>query len=83
MRSLHSANMCVLNLMCDIIIVLLLLSHTICATNNAIKFAGVVENITVYTLENDLKSENALKSLKINISWMAPSAGKQPSSYRF
>lgn len=78
---------CMWTLIHYIIIMLLLLSHTICAINtkNAIKFAGIVENITVYALEdvNNLENKNTLKSLKMNISWMPPSEGKQPSSYRF
>lgn len=77
---------CMWILIRDIVIVLLLLSHAICATNikNVIKFAGIVENITVYALEdvNDLENENTLKSLRMNISWMPPSKGKEPSSYR-
>lgn len=70
----------------DIVAVLLLYSDTICATNekNVTKFAGVVENITVYVLEDEsyFKNDNVMKSLKLNISWMPPNGGKQPSSYR-
>ncbi|XP_011705937.1 PREDICTED: uncharacterized protein LOC105461151 [Wasmannia auropunctata] len=69
----------------DIVIVWLLYSNTICATNakNVANFAGVVENITVYVLEdkNYFKSDNDLKSLKLNISWIPPNEGKQPESY--
>lgn len=70
----------------DIVIVLLLYSDTICATNikNAPKFVGIVENITVYGVEDQsyFKSDNVMKSLKLNVSWMPPNGGKQPSSYR-
>ncbi|GAB1862189.1 Vascular endothelial growth factor receptor 3-like isoform X1 [Camponotus japonicus] len=47
------------------------------------RFAGIVENITVYALkdENYLENDNILKSLKLNISWIPPNKGKQPSSY--
>ncbi|XP_036148179.1 vascular endothelial growth factor receptor 3 isoform X2 [Monomorium pharaonis] len=69
----------------DIIIVTLLYFNTICATGvrNPMKFAGVVENITVYVLEdtNYFQSDSVQKSLKMNVSWMPPSEGKQPSSY--
>lgn len=69
----------------DIIVVLFLYFDTICGTNakNVTKFAGVVENITVYVLEDEsyFKNDNVLKSLKLNVSWMPPIGGK-PSSYR-
>ncbi|KYN19295.1 Fibroblast growth factor receptor [Trachymyrmex cornetzi] len=69
----------------DIIIVWLLYSDAICATNakNITKFAGVVENITVYVSEDEsyFKSDNALKSLKLNISWTPSNGEKEPSSY--
>jgi len=67
------------------VVVLLLYSDTICAINtkNVTKFAGVVENITVNVLEDSyLKNDDVLKSLKLNVSWMPPKAGK-PSSYRY
>jgi len=67
----------------DIIIVWLFYSNIIYATNekNVTKFAGIVENITVYVLEDKsyFKNDNILK---LNISWMPPNGGKQPSSYR-
>lgn len=67
----------------DIVVVLLLYSDTICATNtkNVAQFASVVENITVHVLEDEsyLKNDNVLK---LNVSWMPPNGGKQPSSYR-
>ncbi|EGI68910.1 Fibroblast growth factor receptor [Acromyrmex echinatior] len=66
----------------DIIIVLLLYSDAINA-KNITKFAGVVENITVYVSEDEsnFKSDNALKSLKLNISWTPSNGEKEPSSY--
>lgn len=67
-------------------VIVLLLSGTICATNakNTPKFVGIVENITVYVLEDEsyFQSDNVLKPLKLNVSWMPPNGGKQPSSYR-
>lgn len=70
----------------NMIIILFLCSNTICTTNaeNAMRFTGVVENITVYAIkdENYLENDNMLKSLKLNISWMPPNKGKQPISYR-
>ncbi|XP_024887703.1 tyrosine-protein kinase Mer-like isoform X2 [Temnothorax curvispinosus] len=67
------------------IVVLLLYFDTICATNvkNVAKLAGVVENITVYVLEDEsyLINDNILRSLKLNVSWTPPNGGKQPSSY--
>jgi len=67
----------------DIIIVWFFYSNIIYATNakNVTKFAGMVENITVYVLEDKsyFKSNNVLK---LNISWLPPNGGKQPSSYR-
>lgn len=67
----------------NIIIILFLCSNTTNA-KNAMRFAGIVENITVYALkdENYLENDNILKSLKLNISWIPPNKGKQPSSYR-
>jgi len=68
----------------DIIIVLLLYSDAINA-KNITKFAGVVENITVYVSEDEsyFKSNTALKSLKLNISWTPPNGEKELSSYRY
>ncbi|KYM94722.1 PREDICTED: fibroblast growth factor receptor 1-like [Cyphomyrmex costatus] len=69
----------------DIIIVLLLYSNIIYATNakNVTKFAGIVENITVYVLEDEsyFKSNSILKPLKLNVSWTPPNGKKEPSSY--
>ncbi|KYN31606.1 Fibroblast growth factor receptor [Trachymyrmex septentrionalis] len=69
----------------DIIIVWLLYSDATCAINakNITKFAGVVENITVYVSEDEsyFKSDNALKSLKLNVSWTPSNGEKKPSSY--
>ncbi|XP_071570605.1 vascular endothelial growth factor receptor 3 [Temnothorax nylanderi] len=69
---------------CDLV-ALLLYFDTICATNvkNVAKLAGVVENITVYVLEDEsyLINDNILRSLKLNVSWTPPNGGKQPSSY--
>ncbi|XP_011859513.1 PREDICTED: platelet-derived growth factor receptor alpha [Vollenhovia emeryi] len=66
-------------------VVLLLYSDTVCATNakEVEKLAGVVENITVQVLEDKsyLKNDNVLESLKLNVSWIPPSGGKQPYSY--
>ncbi|XP_019700807.1 platelet-derived growth factor receptor alpha [Harpegnathos saltator] len=64
-----------------IIAILFLHFTTICATNS--KFAGVVNNITVYALEdeNSFVSDSTLNSLKLNISWIPPHEGRQPSSY--
>ncbi|CAL1681076.1 unnamed protein product [Lasius platythorax] len=47
------------------------------------RFAGIVENITVYALRDGsyLENDNMLQSLKLNISWVPPNKGKQPSSY--
>ncbi|KAG5319797.1 FES kinase, partial [Acromyrmex heyeri] len=66
----------------DIIIMLLLYSDAINA-KNITKFAGVVENITVYVSEDEsyFKSDNALKSLKLNVSWTPSNGEKEPSSY--
>lgn len=67
----------------NMVIISFLCFDTICTTN-AMRFTGIVENITVYAIkdENYLQSDNMLKSLKLNISWMPPNKGKQPSSYR-
>ncbi|KAL0123419.1 hypothetical protein PUN28_005742 [Cardiocondyla obscurior] len=69
----------------DIVTLLLLHTDTICAINaeDVKKFAGVVENITVHVVEDSdyFINDNATKSLKLNISWMPPNEGKQPSSY--
>lgn len=68
------------------IVGLLLYFDITCAANagNIIKFAGTVENITVYALEdeNSLNNDNTLKSLKLNVSWIPPDGERQPSSYR-
>ncbi|KAG5334573.1 FES kinase, partial [Acromyrmex charruanus] len=66
----------------DIIIMLLLYSDAINA-KNITKFAGVVENITVYVSEDEsyFKSDNTLKSLKLNVSWTPSNGEKEPSSY--
>ncbi|XP_029659980.1 vascular endothelial growth factor receptor 3-like [Formica exsecta] len=66
----------------NMVIISFLCFDTICTTN-AMRFTGIVENITVYAIkdENNLQSDNMLKSLKLNISWMPPNKGKQPSSY--
>lgn len=70
----------------DIVAVLFLYFDTTCATDvkDVAKFAGVVENITVYVLEDEsyFKNDNVLKSLKLNVSWIPPNGRKQPSSYR-
>lgn len=70
-----------------IVIILLLHSTTICATNSkkVTKFAGIVKNITVYALEDEhsLESNSTSKSLKLNVSWMPPDEGRQPSWYRW
>lgn len=60
-----------------------LCSNTTNATNT-MRFAGIVKNITVNLLNNEnyLENNNILKSLKLNISWLPPNEGKQPSSYR-
>lgn len=70
----------------DIIVVVLLLHSTTCATSpkKVMKYVGIVNNITVYALENEnsVESDSVSKSLKLNISWMPPNEGK-PSSYRW
>jgi len=70
-------------------IVLVLLFNTY-ATNVKIAkvgFVGIVKNITVYAFEDEIDLKNrdiyALKSLKLNISWIPPNGEKQPSSYRW
>lgn len=70
-----------------IVIVMLLYSDTASATyaRNAINFAGIVNNITVYAIENGSYPENddnTFNSLKLNVSWTPPHEGRQPSSYR-
>lgn len=68
----------------NIIIILFLCSDTICTINakNIMKFAGIVENITVYALRDGSLENDMFKPLKLNISWVPPKEGKQPSSYR-
>ncbi|XP_011645406.1 vascular endothelial growth factor receptor 3 [Pogonomyrmex barbatus] len=67
----------------DIIVLLLYFNITCAKDIKNTKFAGIVENITVYVLEDEnyFKSNNILKSLKLNVSWTPPNRGKQPSSY--
>lgn len=83
MRCLHS---CKRILTYSIIIILFICTDTIHTTNvkNTMRFAGIVENITVYALRDGsyLENDNMLQSLKLNISWVPPNKGKQPSSYR-
>ncbi|XP_014482974.1 PREDICTED: vascular endothelial growth factor receptor 3-like [Dinoponera quadriceps] len=66
------------------VILSLLYSNTwAISPKNAVTFAGIVNNITVYALEDksSLESDDMSKSLKLNVSWMPPSKGRQPSSY--
>lgn len=64
-------------------ITLFLYFNTTCA-NSSRNFAGIVENVTVYVLENAsyFEDDNTFKSLKLNISWMPPNGDRKPSSYR-
>ncbi|XP_078041812.1 uncharacterized protein LOC144472516 [Augochlora pura] len=50
---------------------------------DAIEFLGAVRNLSVVVLrdEKHLASDNAYKSLKLNVSWLAPNSARQPSSY--
>lgn len=70
----------------NIAFIILLLHSTTCATDskNVVKFAGIVKNIVVYAVEdeNSLESNSTTKSLKLNVSWIPPDEGRQPSWYR-
>lgn len=77
----------------NIIIILLLYSETTCAVtnttntnanSNVMKYAGIVENITVHVLKDEsyANDHDALKLLRLNVSWIPPKEGKEPSSYR-
>ncbi|XP_053982441.1 mast/stem cell growth factor receptor Kit-like isoform X2 [Hylaeus volcanicus] len=50
---------------------------------SAIKYVGVVQNISVTTLQDNryVDSNDMYKSFKLNISWLPPDSKRQPSSY--
>lgn len=69
-----------------VVIISLLYSNATCAPTrkNETRSARIVKNITVYAFgeENSLESDGMSQSLKLNVSWMPPDEGRQPSSYR-
>ncbi|XP_015437462.1 PREDICTED: mast/stem cell growth factor receptor Kit-like [Dufourea novaeangliae] len=47
------------------------------------EFVGTVKNLSVIALQDEkyLTSDNAYNFVKLNISWLPPDSGRQPSSY--
>ncbi|XP_076652548.1 uncharacterized protein LOC143358912 isoform X2 [Halictus rubicundus] len=72
-----------LKVYCYCAFVVLLSLHGEQHVADAIEFFGAVKNLSVYVLRDKRypASENAYKSLKLNVSWLPPSSTRQPSSY--